>query len=51
MANKAIHWVLAGIFVFLWFYVGHKGYYANEAGDLSNGWWLATLLTVGALRA
>lgn len=50
MANNAIHWVLAGIFLFLWFHVGLQGYYAAEGGGISTGWMLTSVLTVALLR-
>lgn len=50
MANNAIHWVLAGIFLFLWYYVGNQGYYAAEGGGISMGWMFTTVLTVALMR-
>lgn len=51
MTDKIIAWVLGGIFVFAWFYVGLSGYYASEAGGISTGYLLTTALTIGILRA
>lgn len=49
MANKAIHWVLAGIFLFAWFYVAYSGYY-SEDGNVSAGWLAVSLLTIALMR-
>jgi hypothetical protein len=50
MTDKIIAWVLGGIFVFAWFYVGYSDYYSMQ-GAISPGYLLATVLTVGLLRA
>ena len=50
MTNKIIHWVLAGVFLFLWYWVGYQGYYASE-GAISIDYTIATILTVALMRS
>ncbi|MCH8861934.1 MAG: hypothetical protein IID51_05435 [Proteobacteria bacterium] len=50
MTDKIIAWVLGGIFVFAWFYVGYSDYYSM--GDtISPGYLISAVFTVGLLRA
>jgi hypothetical protein len=46
MANKIINMVLAGVFVFGWFYTGYSDHYATSEGGISNGWLLFTMLAL-----
>jgi hypothetical protein len=46
MANKIINMVLAGVFVFAWFYTGYSDHYANSEGGISNGWLFFTMLAL-----
>ncbi len=46
MGNKIIYSVLGGVFLFVWFWTGYQPHYATDGGDISNGWWIWTVLTV-----
>lgn len=50
MANNAIHWVIGGLLLLAWWYVGHADYYAME-GAVSDSYWAASILTVALIRA
>lgn len=50
MANKIVSLVLAGIFIFGWFWTGYQNYYA-DAGNISDGYLFVTAITVALLRA
>lgn len=50
MVNNAIHWVLGGILLLAWWFVGNTEYYAVE-GVIGDGYWLATIFTVALMKA
>ena len=50
MTDKIVAWVLGGIFVFAWFYVGYSDYY-SMSDTISPAYLLTAALTIGMLRA
>lgn len=46
MGNKILYAVIGGVFLFLWFWTGYQAHYATDSGNISNGWWIWTVLTV-----
>jgi hypothetical protein len=46
MGNKILYAVLGGVFLFAWFWTGYQEHYATDSGNISNGWWIWTVLTV-----
>lgn len=51
MTNKIVFMVLAGVFAFLWYWVGYRDYYNAEAGGISDGYFFVTALTVALMRS
>jgi len=46
MGNRIIYMVLAGVFLYGWYWVGHHSYYATAAGGISTGYLLAGFLVL-----
>lgn len=51
MVNRVIFMVLAGIFAFLWYWVGYQDFYAGSAGSISDGYLFVTIATVAITGA
>ncbi len=51
MTNKIVFMVLAGVFAFLWYWVGTQGYYGAEGGGINDDYLVVTVLTVALMRS
>ncbi len=56
MVDKIVSWVLMGLLVMAWYYVGSQvAYFAPEEGmsmgGLGAGWWFWTIATIAYMRS
>lgn len=51
MSKNAVSWLVAGVFAYAWYYVGHHSYFSGGEQGISDLYWFVTIATVALMRA
>ncbi len=49
MVNTLIPWVLVGVFLWLWYFVGNIDFLAKDGGGLRDAYWIFTVIAAAML--